>query len=226
MVIGNGMIAKKILNFYDKSITFFASGVSNSNETDILTFKREEELLKATIKKYPNNILVYFSSCDIENPKICNKPYYLHKAKMEKIVISSMKQYYIFRLPQVVGKSLNANTLMNFLVDKIKNHSSFELWAETKKSIIDIDDVFTIVTYLIENKLHLNSICNIINNKYISVLELVKQIEEYFKIEAIYTKKEIDASYYYDSTCIKELESILKIDFKKNYIKKLLLKYY
>lgn len=226
MVIGNGMIAKKFLNFYDKSITFFASGVSNSNETDILAFKREEELLKVTIKKYPNNILVYFSSCDIENLKICNKPYYLHKAKMEKLITSSMKKYYIFRLPQVVGKSLNTNTLMNFLVDKIKNYSTFELWTQTKKSIIDIDDVFTIITYLLKNELHLNNTCNIINNEYISVLELVNQIEEYFKIKAIYTEKEIDTSYYYNSACINELESILKIDFKKNYIKKLLFKYY
>lgn len=226
MVIGKGMIAKKFLELDDDSIIFFASGVSNSNETDILSFKREEDLLKTTIEKYPNHTIVYFSSCDIENPKISKKPYYIHKSNIEKIVIDSMKKYYIFRLPQVVGKSFNTNTLMNFLVNKIKSYSSFELWTQTKKSIIDIDDVFIIISYFIKNKLHLNCTCNIINNEYISVLELVNQIEEYFKIKAIYTEKEIDRSYYYDSTCINELESILKIDFKKNYIKKLLLKYY
>jgi dTDP-4-dehydrorhamnose reductase len=226
MVIGKGMIAKKFLEFNDDSIIFFASGVSNSNEINSLAFTREEDLLKATIENNPNSTLVYFSSCDIENPKISHKPYYVHKARIEQLVINSNKEYYIFRLPQVVGKSFNPNTLMNFFVYKIKNHSLFELWAQTKKSIIDIDDVFIIISYIIKNKLHLNSTCNIINNEYISVLELVNQIEEYFKIKAIYTKIEIDASYYYDSTCINKLESEIKINFKKNYIKKLLHKYY
>ncbi len=226
MVVGNGMIAKKFLNYDDKTITFFASGVSNSSETDNSAFKREEELLMDIIKKYPDNVIVYFSSCDIENPNISGKPYYQHKARMEKIVISSVKKFYIFRLPQVVGKSLNTNTLMNFFVNKIKSGSSFELWTQTKKNIIDIDDVFTIVSYFLKTKLHLNHTCNIISNKYVSVLELVNQIEQYFNTKAIYTAKDVDASYYYDSSCIDEIESLLKIDFKNDYIKRILEKYY
>ena len=54
MVIGNGMIANRFASYKDDdNIFIFASGVSNSKETNEEHFLREVQLLNQTIKEYP-----------------------------------------------------------------------------------------------------------------------------------------------------------------------------
>lgn len=225
MVVGNGMIANRFLKFEDESILFFASGVSNSNETDLEAFTREETLLQENLQNDSTKTFVYFSSCDIENPQLNSKLYYQHKLKMEKLVSSYQGNYYIFRLPQVVGHGGNQNTLMNFLIDRIKNGIPFEIWQGTEKNIIDIDDAYNIISYILKNKSSLNSVCNIVNTNYISILELVAIIEETLKKEAIYTTKDLNTSYYYNSTCMNSVLKEFDLEFDSDYFKRLVLKY-
>ncbi|MBU0631309.1 hypothetical protein KKA17_01555 [bacterium] len=225
MVVGNGMVANKFANYEDENTLFFASGVSNSNETDLKAFMKEETLLQTNLQKDVTKTFVYFSSCDIENPQLSSKPYYRHKANMERLVSSYKGDYYIFRLPQVVGHGGNKNTLMNFLIDRIKNGISFEVWQGTEKNIIDIDDVYIIISHILNNKTSLNSVCNIINTRYISILELVAIIEQTLKKKAVYTTKDLNTGYYYNPTC---MESVLKefdLEFDNDYFKRLVLKY-
>jgi hypothetical protein len=53
MIIGNGLIAKsfKKEKNYFKNVIIFASGVSNSKNTNLKEFKREEKLVKKLLKK-------------------------------------------------------------------------------------------------------------------------------------------------------------------------------
>ncbi len=52
MVIGNGMIANRFFNYKnDEGKIIFASGVSNSKDTEAVNFQREFELLDKTIKR-------------------------------------------------------------------------------------------------------------------------------------------------------------------------------
>jgi hypothetical protein len=78
MIIGNGLISSVFLNSdenYDKYI-IFASGVSNSKETDSEKFAREKNLLSTAIKNNENNLkLIYFSSI---LSGIVDLPYYNH----------------------------------------------------------------------------------------------------------------------------------------------------
>jgi nucleoside-diphosphate-sugar epimerase len=225
MVVGSGMVAHKFFDYQDKNIIFFASGVSNSNETNIESFKREETLLKDTLKKDTSKTFIYFSSCDVDNPMVNSKAYYQHKLNMEHIVSSSRSAYCIFRLPQVVGSGGNKNTLINFLIDRIDNKILFDVWLGTKKNIIDIDDVYTIVEHVIKNKKCVNSICNIINTKYISILDLVKIIEEKLNKKTYYTSQDLNVSYYYDSSCMKSILKELDLVFDDEYFVKLISKY-
>lgn len=225
MVVGRGMIATKFLDVSDENTLFFASGVSNSNETDIESFKKEENLLKHYLEKNQNIKFIYFSSCDVENPQLNTKPYYKHKLNMEKIVSQYNGTYYILRLPQVVGKGGNQNTLINFLIDKIENELPFQVWAGTEKNILDIDDVFSIVMYVVNQKKYSNSICNIINKKYISILELVNIIETVLNKKAIYSLNELNTTYYYDSLCMDSILKDLNLQFNENYFYKLIAKY-
>ncbi len=86
MVIGNGMIANRFVNYReDKDIIIFSSGVSNSKDTVEENFLREFHLLNQTIKNNPGNTIVYFSTCSIEDDDLASSPYVIHKKKNRRI---------------------------------------------------------------------------------------------------------------------------------------------
>ena len=92
MVIGNGMIANRFASYKNTDdIIIFASGVSNSKETVEENFLREFTLLKKTIKEHPENILVYFSTCSVEDTDLALAPYVIHKKRL-KHLLSKMQQ--------------------------------------------------------------------------------------------------------------------------------------
>ena len=227
MIVGNGLLAKSFMHYKDdNNILIFASGVSNSTSPTKLDCSREQKLLENTIEMNMHKTIIYFSSCDIANDKLNENPYYIHKNNMELIVKSQSKNYYIFRLPQVIGKGGNKNTLMNFLVNSIKNRSEFTLYKQTFKSIIDITDVIKMCDYIIDNNLYKSQIINIINPNYISVESIVKEIETFLKIAANYNTKLVVNNPNYDVNISKEISKEILIDFDVNYLSKILFKYY
>ena len=62
MIVGNGLIANLFRENDSENVVFFASGVSNSLETDKSAFLREENLLRKTLEENPEKIFIYFST--------------------------------------------------------------------------------------------------------------------------------------------------------------------
>lgn len=125
-IIGTGDIASVIIDRED--VTFFASGVSNSKETDLAAFNRERVLLL----HQPTNIhLVYFSTISVY---YADSPYVHHKRKMERDIIAMFNSYTIIRLGNISwGK--NPNTLINYL----KAHPEAEI-QKVYRHIVDKDE--------------------------------------------------------------------------------------
>ncbi|MBP6455165.1 MAG: hypothetical protein KA275_00440, partial [Chitinophagaceae bacterium] len=69
MLVGNGLIAKKFLNYLkDDNFLIFASGVSNSKNANTDEYIKEINLLEKSIQINKEKILVYFSTCSINDP--------------------------------------------------------------------------------------------------------------------------------------------------------------
>ena len=85
MIVGDGLIARAFkdskLNYDDYII--FASGVSNSNETNINEFIREKKLLINILNQYPEKKIIYFNSVLSETK---SNDYYIHKCRMVDII--------------------------------------------------------------------------------------------------------------------------------------------
>ncbi|MBD8697848.1 NAD(P)-dependent oxidoreductase [Stenotrophomonas sp. CFBP 13718] len=131
----------------DDSTVIFASGVSNSNEKDPAAFAREHDMLGGYLADGQRR-LVYFGSCNVVNAKE-HSVYFQHKREMEALVIGSGRGT-VLRLPQVVGRTLNPNTLTNFLRDCILQERQLTLWAGAQRNLIDIDDVAAIATHILD----------------------------------------------------------------------------
>lgn len=224
MIIGNGMLAQKFKDYeHNEEIIIFASGVSNSKESSQKAFKREETLLRATLKDIRSEKIIYFSTCSLYDTYFENSLYTKHKLRMEEILSELSNNYIIFRLPQVVGNN-NKDQLLGFLHDSILNNKYFELY-DIERNIIDISDVKQIIDYIIDNNLFNNRTLNIANEKNIKVVELVKKIENIVNEKANYLLVNISGSFNIDVKDISEVIKVLNI-FNKNYEENTIRKYY
>ena len=186
MIIGSGLIANGFSDYLSrKDIVIFASGVSNSASVNEKDYKREENLLRNTLFRNKSKILVYFSTCSIYDISVNGSAYVKHKIKMEKIVKNHSNSFYIFRLPQVVGKTTSP-TLVNFLFLSIINNDDLKINKKSIRNLIDITDVFIIVNYLMTKKMYINEITNIASPYNISVLKIILLIEKILKKDAKY----------------------------------------
>ena len=120
MIIGHGDIAKVLTPVDSDNKIFFASGVSNSQETREEEYNREVELLR---KQDWDKHLVYFSSLCVF---YSDSRYAKHKRYMEGIVSSLFSKYTIVRLGNITWGT-NPHTLINALRDKIRKGENIEV---------------------------------------------------------------------------------------------------
>jgi len=227
MVIGNGMVAKKFESYKDNNkIIIFASGVSNSKSTHEEAYKREINLLRGTIEEYNKHILIYFSTCSIYDPGEKNSRYILHKKEVENIIQSECHQYYIFRVSNLAGQSRNPNTVLNFFVFHILRGINFDLWKNATRNLIDIDDMYKIVDYILKKSLYQNQIVNIANPENYTTEEIITTIETLWKTRANYISIPKGHTFSVDISLITPIMKELGIRFEKDYLINLLRKYY
>lgn len=150
-------------NYLDYII--FASGVSNSSETNQNEFNREKDLILKTIYENKNLKLIYFS-CMLAG--IIKNDYYDAKLKNEELIKNETSNYIIFRLPQVIGNQGNSNNLVNFLKYSIINNLEINVYDNVERALIDVEDVVNVVDYC-KDKIN----CEILNFSYIEKLKVI-----------------------------------------------------
>ena len=104
VIVGSWDIASVLVD--RKGFCFFASGVSNSQETRESEYKRERMLLMEQRKDLK---LVYFSSLDALDGK---SRYYQHKREMEELVKKGFRYHTIIRLGNITWGT-NPHTIIN-----------------------------------------------------------------------------------------------------------------
>jgi hypothetical protein len=106
MIIGRGDIASVLPERED--LLFFASGVSNSQETREEEYQREVDLLleqpKASHIVYIGSLAIFYA----------NNRYTQHKRDMEEMVKENFDTHTILRLGNITWGN-NPNTLINYL---------------------------------------------------------------------------------------------------------------
>lgn len=226
MLIGGGLIARSFWHYEDnREVLIFASGVSNSKQAGVEEFNRESRLIVELLEANPWKLFVYFGTCSIQDNDLNQTPYVVHKARMEELVRERAGEYLIFRLPQVIGKGGNKYSLTNFLYEHIKRGASFPLWENAVRYIVDVADVSTIVSHVIETEYFQNRIINIASRPYY-VREIVNVIEQIVQRRAVFTAIQRGSNYRIDCTDIQALLDRLGIVFDQDYLYRTLSKYY
>lgn len=227
MIIGNGMLANSFKGYEsDSSVLLFCSGVSNSLCADKSEYEREFAMLRNSLADNKDKLLVYFSTCSIDDRSLSENMYIKHKIEIEDYIKSNAKNYLIARLSNVVGISKNNHTILNFFFNSILKKIPFDLWKESYRNLIDVSHVKEIVSYIIDNSLFANKTINIANKVSVSSLSIVEKIEEFLNTKADYRIIDKGAKFNIDISEIEPVISKLNISFKEDYIELLLKKYY
>ena len=179
MIVGNGLIASLFVDNDDENVIFFASGVSNSLETRVEEFLREENLIKNTISENTDKVFIYFSTCSIYDSSKTGSDYVLHKLKMEQLIKKSCPQFLILRVSNAVGKGGNPNLLMNYILKAVKNNETINVHTQATRNLIDVDDIRNVTFDLLKQQ-SLNKIINVAYSKNYSILEIVEIVEKFY----------------------------------------------
>lgn len=225
MIIGNGLIANLFRENDRADVVFFASGVSNSLETEKKAFQREEKLLKQTINAHQEKVFVYFSTCSIYDSSKNGSPYVNHKLRMERLVEEFCPQYLILRVSNAVGKGGNPNLLMNYLVNSVKRENTIQIYTLATRNLIDADDVRAITLQLIEGK----AFQKIINVAYLhnfSTSEILDILEKHFQLKAQTAHYNSGQSYLISIPEVERYFIQHSLTEKEAYLKRILERYF
>lgn len=222
-VVGTGLIASNVREvFFPEKTLIIASGVSNSKETRLSEFNREEALVRREILTFPDSRIIYFSTCSISSGE--NSAYIQHKLNMENLVRQLGRNYWIFRLPQVVG-AVNNLTLVSYLFNSIKTRRKIFIQEMARRNLIDIEDAVRIASLHVLESPACGSTENIASSRSVPVLDIVKEISRLLGIPAIYELKQEGYGQNIDIASLRDLLSPDDPIFERDYWKKILLKY-
>lgn len=168
MIVGHGDIASALK---DRSgFVFFASGVSNSQESRESEYQREKELL---LRQDHSLRLVYFGSLSVFYPvvtKYSNPRYAEHKLEMEELVKTTFPHYTIVRLGNIIwGK--NPNTLVNKIRKLLKDGESFEI-PDTYRYLVTKEEFLHWMDVIPDRNCEIN-----IPGERVKIEEVVKRIK-------------------------------------------------
>jgi nucleoside-diphosphate-sugar epimerase len=226
MVIGNGLIGQLFSTYQSNpEVVIFASGVSDSKSEDKTGFQREVQLVEQTLSSNPHSLFVYFSTCSIYDPSLQQKPYLKHKLNIEQMIAESGNRYMIFRVSNVAGRGGNPGTIFQYLVRAVREGPAFDLWMHACRNLIDADDVFALVDYLIVHG-EPDSITNIANPVSFHLPEMVATMENYFGKKASFRKVEAGDFFQIETPVVDKIATLAGVDFDGDYLRRLLSKYY
>lgn len=227
MIIGNGLIAQSFIPHFDKYediAILFASGVSNSKLSLESEYLREKLLLQNALQQ--NRLLVYFSTCSIFDSTLQDSRYILHKLEMESLIVKT-DNYLIIRLPNVVGKIGNPNTMFNFFINQIVTGKNIQVAKNATRYIIDADDVAFWTMELIKNNFH-NHIINVAFPNKLHVISIINIIEDFLNMKANVSMVEGGNEYEVDLSIFTDFiyKKMPHFSLNPHYVKSIIEKYY
>jgi nucleoside-diphosphate-sugar epimerase len=199
--------------------------VSNSGCTDAREFERERAIVARTLVSGRDvRCVVYFSTCSVDDPESAGTPYVRHKREMEALV-RNHPGHLVLRLPQVVGRTPNPHTLLNYLHARIARGERFSLWGRAQRNVIDCDDVRTIAVALIDGGVRAETV-NVANAASYPILDIVGTLERVCRGHAVYDVVDRGGAWRIDVSRMMPFADRAGVRFGEGYLERVLRKYY
>jgi nucleoside-diphosphate-sugar epimerase len=146
---------------------------------------------------------------------------------MEALVMAAHSSA-VFRLPQVVGRTGNPNTLTNYLASRILEGRPFSIYSGAQRNLVDVDDIAAIVPELLADPLSMGTATSIAARDPVAVPVLVAMLEQVLGRTACATVVPRDEPFVVDASRALAVSSRLGLGLEdgQDYVMKILRKYY
>ena len=181
--------------------------------------------MRATIDALPaTTLLLYFSTCSINDPAAQDSAYVIHKRAMEQLV-ARRARHLVLRLPQLAGRTPNPHTLLNYLHARIVRSERFSVFSGAQRNVIDVDDVARITAEMVNEGACAETI-NIACTHNVPIFDIVRCMEEVVGHRAVFDIIDAGASYAIDTARIHATLGRCGVAFSVDYLRRTLEKYY
>ncbi|MGN6194467.1 MAG: hypothetical protein ACTHOB_05980 [Ginsengibacter sp.] len=227
MIVGRGLLATALSEMDKEEIVFYANGVSNSTMENISRGSFEEKEIVAIANNYTAKKFIYFSSIQVNASENFDRPYVIHKIKMEELVKRLFPDYVIIRTSNIIGNNpWNTHTLFNYLYNSLKEEKRINVIESAARNILDVDHFMKLLNhYLIHYKKEPGTV-NIVNTHSYQMFEILSEFEKIFETKFMKDKGKIkiakfEAPCQFSAKLIKECGIELN-----NYLPEVIKKYY
>ncbi len=183
MVLGTGLMASVFASFAnDDRFRVIAAGVSNSGEKAVSAFRREQHMVNALPTE--GGCVVYLSTCSIFDPTLDRSAYVEHKRAMEALILSRFPDTIVLRLPNILGRSQNPNTLLNHFQRCLLTNAPIEVQSKACRYVMDRYDLTRYAPLLLEEAALRGCSVNVCYDTPVPVPQLLKILEQVLNTRA------------------------------------------
>lgn len=183
MIVGAGLIGTSLTSVDVPGITVFASGVSNSQETNSEFFRREQQLLESYLVQDSHEHLIYISTCSVSDTSQTSSPYIQHKKNMEELTLTQSDTS-VVRLPNVVGPTGNKRNLVRHFVGAILSGKKIYIQESARRYLLGVDEMKALISAYSSQGPRSGQVIEFVPPLSTSVVELVGIIEEILDVKA------------------------------------------
>ena len=180
MIIGRGLLANAVNVIDSSEFVIYANGISNSVLSEITKDNFEIKELEAIAGNYPEKLLVYFSTSQVNSEKNYCRPYVKHKLSIEEFISKNFSRYLIIRTSNLVGfNPWNSHTLFNYLHHALTVNEPICVNPALIRNFLDVEHFVSLLEEYISGY-PLNKIVEIVNPVSYSMSDIIHEFETFF----------------------------------------------
>ena len=181
MIIGRGLLANAVKGIDSEQFLFYANGISNSVLHQIEKNNFEIKELEAIANDFPEKLLIYFSTCQLNSEKNHLRPYFKHKLFIEQFISGSFQKYVIVRTSNLVGfNPWNPHTLFNHLNQALAVNEQVYINPVLLRNFLDVDHFVSLLKVYLNHYYKANKIIEIVNPDSYYMRQIIEEFENFF----------------------------------------------
>ena len=227
MIIGRGLLANALRELDQESYLFYVNGISNSVIESIQEDNFEMNEIIAIARENYDKTFVYFSTIQVNAAENMERPYVIHKIKMEELIKRLFPDYVIIRTSNIVGNNpWNNHTLFNYLYYSLKEEKKISVVDSASRNILDVDHFIKLVDHYIIHYKKGSATLNIVNSLSYRMFEIVSEFEKIFETKFIKGNAGIKVAKF-ETPCLFSAKLMEECSIElENYLPQVIEKYY
>lgn len=227
MITGRGLLATSLREIDRDELVFYANGVSDSTIESIADGNSEAKEIAGIAEQKKAKTFIYFSTIQVNASENFERPYVIHKIKMEELVKRLFADHVIIRTSNIIGNNpWNTHTLFNYLYKSLKEQRKINILESASRNILDVEHFVNLVNHYLVHYKKEGVTVNIVNSLSYQMFEILSEFEKIFETKFMKDHETIKVAKF-EAPCVFSAQLIKECGIELyNYLSMVIKKYY